>query len=180
MSRSFTLSAECLGTKLEWDCHEEMAETVVAKLSEELAATCLRSQEEGNGYCGTVSHRMVGLAAYYHINRLATYMFKRKSTAHAIMLRNMCEQYQHVLHSSQELTFLLGEESLLTNAETASCIVEEVLKQAELFNVPMGVLKAITKMKREGLLSEDTSLNELHASFDDQDWALSLTVAAAY
>ena len=89
MSRSFTITAECLGTKLEWDCGHSLAESVVERISDELQDACLKSQEAGDGFCGNVTHRIEGLVAYYHVGRLATEMFKRKSTAHALMLRDM-------------------------------------------------------------------------------------------
>ena len=181
MSRSFTMSVECLGTKLEWDSNVSLAESVVEGLSEELAAKCAKSQEAGDGFCGTVSHRMVGLVAYYHMSGLATEMFKRKGTAHAVMLRGMCNDYEDVVQSAQELThLLLGEESLFTNAETARRIADEVLKSVEELNVLFGVRTAFTKMEGEGLLSEAATLNDLQNVFDTKDWALTLTVSASY
>ena len=180
MSRSFTITAECLGTKLEWDSGVSLAESVIEGLSEELAAKCATSQAEGDGYCGTVTHRMQGLVAYYHMSGLATEMFKRKRTSHAVMLRGMCNDYEDVMHSAQELTFLLGEESLFTNAEAARCIAGEVLKKVEELNVLFGVRTAFTEMKGEGLLSEAVTLNDLQNVFDTQDWALTVNVSASY
>lgn len=180
MSRSFTVTAECFGTKLEWDCGHSLADSVVERISDELQDACLKSQEAGDGYCGTVTYRMEGLTAYYYVCGLATEMFKRKSTAHALMLRDMAEQYEHILHSAQELTFLLGEESLLANAGTARCCVDKVLKYVEEANVAFGVPAAYAEMKQEGLLGEATTVNELQDVLDTQDWALSLTVSASY
>ena len=180
MSRSFTITAECLGTKLEWDSGVSLAELVIEGLSEELAAKCATSQATGDGYCGTVTHRMQGLVAYYHMSGLATEMFKRKGTSHAVMLRGMCNDYEDVVQSAQELALLLGEESLFTSAEAARCIAGEVLKQVEELNVLFGVRTAFTKMEGEGLLSEAVTLNDLQNVFDTQDWALTLTVSASY
>ena len=180
MSRSFTITAECLGTKLEWDSGVSLAESVVEGLSEELAAKCAKSQEAGDGFCGTVSHSMVGLVAYYHMSSLATEMFKRKGTAHAVMLRGMCNDYEDVVQSAQELTLLLGEESVFTDAEAARHVVGEVLKYVEEPNVLFGVRTAFTKMEGEGLLSEAVTLNDLQNVFDTKDWALTLTVSASY
>lgn len=180
MSRSITMSVECLGTKLEWDCGHSLAEAVVERIGDELQDACLKSQEAGDGYCGTVTYRMEGLTAYYYVCGLATEMFQRRSAAHALMLRDMAEQYEHALHSAQELTFLLGEESLQTNEETAHCIVDKVLKYVEEANVAFGVPAAFAEMKQEGLLGEATTVNELQTVLDTQDWALSLTVSASY
>ena len=180
MSRSFTMTAECLGTKLEWDSGVSLAESVVEGLSEELAAKCATSQATGDGYCGTVTHRMQGLVAYYHMSRLATEMFKRKGTAHAVMLRGMCNDYEDVVQSAQELTLLLGGESLFPNAEAARCIADKVLQRVEEINVAFGVPSALAALKLEGLLGEAVTLNDLQNVFDTQDWALTLTVSASH
>ena len=184
MSRSFTITAECLGTKLEWDSGHSLAESVVDGLSEELESTCLANQVAGDGYCGTVTHRMEGLVAYYHMSSLATEMFKRKGTAHAVMLRGMCNDYEGVMHSCAELAFLLGEESLSTNAEAARHIVDKVLSKVEEMNVAFGVPCAYAELKTGDLIGEDLigeglTLNELQTIFDTQDWALTLTVSAS-
>ena len=92
----------------------------------------------------------------------------------------MAEQYEHILHSAQELTFLLGEESLLTNEETAHCIVDKVLKHVENINVAFGVPEAYAEMKIENLVGDELTLDALQTVLDTQDWALSLTVSASY
>ena len=174
MSRSFTITAECLGTKLEWDCGANLAESVVSCISEELLYACTKSQEAGDGFSGNVTHKMEGLTAYYHVCGLATEMFKRKSTAYALMLRDMAEQYKHELHSAQKLTLLLGEKSLFTNSEAARCFVDKVLKYVEEANVAFGVPAAFAEMKIKNLVGE------LQTVLDTQDCALSLTVSASY
>ena len=184
MSRSFTITAECLGTKLEWDSGVSLAESVIEGLSEELAAKCATSQVTGDGYCGTVVHRMQGLVAYYHMSSLATEMFKRKGTTHAVMLRGMCNDYEDVVQSAQELTLLLGEESLFTNAEAARHVVDKVLAKVEEMNVAFGVPCAYAELKAGDMIGdmmgEDLTLDGFQTVFDTQDWALTLTVSASY
>lgn len=97
MSRSFTMSVEGLGTKLEWDCGSGVASSVYPNIVQALHKECKANEEAGHGSCGFVSHKLEGLQAYSTVRMLAVQMFADGSIGKATLLQEFAKVYADAL-----------------------------------------------------------------------------------
>ena len=177
MSRNFTITAQCLGTSLAWDCGSESASHIVKDIEGQLTANCQANHEAGNGFCGRVEHKMDGLIAYYQIGRLADWLWKHGATGKALLLREFAEDYRSVLKSSQELSCILEESDC---QDFGAMVIDSVLEGVSQLNVAFGIPVAMTKLKELEILHKDITQAELEKLIKQECWALNITVAATY
>ena len=175
MSRNFTITAQCLGTSLSWDCGSESATHIVEDIEGRLNADCLANREAGNGFCGSVEHKLEGLTAYYQISNLADWLWKHSATGKALLLREFTDEYRNVLKLSQELPYLVRE----TSEEQVDFVVDSVLDEVSQLNVATGIPLAMVKLFELGFLREDIAQDQLWAALQRDSWAISITVAAS-
>ena len=175
MSRNFTITAQCLGTFLSWDCGSESATYIVEDIEARLNADRLANREAGNGFCGYVEHRMDGLDAYYQISKLANWLWKHSATGKALLLREFTEEYRNVLKGSQDLPHVVRG----TSAERVDFVVDSVLNEVSQLNAARGIPLATVKLFDLGFLCEDISQDQLWAALQQDSWAISLQVSAS-
>lgn len=175
MSRNFTITAQCLGTSLSWDCGSESATHVVEDIEGRLNADCLANREAGNGFCGSVEHKLEGLTAYYQISKLANWLWKHGATGKALLMREFTDEYRSTLKGSQELPYLVRE----TSAERVDFVVDSVLDEVSQLNGAAGIPVAMVKLFELGFLREDITEDQLWVAIERDSWAISITVAAS-
>lgn len=177
MSRNFTMNVECLGTSLSWDCGSESASHIVDDIEGRLNADCLANREAGNGFCGSVEHKMDGLVAYHQIGRLADWLWKHGATGKALLLREFTEDYRSVLKAAPELSCVLEENDC---QDFGAMVIDSVLEGVSQLNVALGIPVAMIKLKELGILHKDITPAELEKLIERECWALNITVAANY
>ena len=177
MSRSFTINVECLGTTLAWDCGITSAAHIIDDIDDQLTANCEASQSAGQGFSGHVEHKMEGLVAYYHVGRLADWLWTHKATGKALLLREFTEEYRSVIKASQELSCVLEENDC---KDFGASVVDSVLDEVARLNVAFGIPVAMMKLKELGILHKDITQAELEKFIERECWALNITVAANY
>ena len=177
MSRNFTMTVECLGTSLSWDCGSESATHIVEDIEGRLNADCLANREAGNGFCGHVQHKMDGLTAYYQISKLANWLWKHGATGKALLLREFTDEYRAVLKSSQDLYCVLEENDC---QDFVAMVIDSVLEGVSQLNVAFGIPVAMIQLKELGILHKDITQAELEKLIERECWALNITVAANY
>ena len=115
MSRSFTISVECVGTKLEWDCGSTLATMVLPSVEQDLHNDCRANEAAGHGSCGFVTHKLEGLAAYHMSRKLALTLFEKGAIGKATLMHEFAQVYAGAVLSgcgnySAPLSYTLREE----------------------------------------------------------------------
>ena len=175
MSRSYTIKVSCLGTTLEWDCGESIANSVYNGVTAELNEVCKDNERSGEGFCGTVNHKMEGLMAFHHVGKLASKMFTAYSTGKAVLLREFVEDYIEVMSGSQHICELMDYDL----RSTAPHLVRMVLDKVAELGFEQAMMSVMDDAWHYELLLPSVRQPQLDAAFAKENWALSLEISAS-